>query len=185
MICWKCPNINNWNGLENEHKEMHMFGKLCLIWSMFSWNASFNFDPSNFKYHQDSCGLCHWPKCYHVLNWFFLPKPGFLEFIWIFNGENHLKIQYLSYSESKSYQINSIKILLIKIFPTTPKAHSNSSKNFSYNFNLIFSEKFIQYSRTCTTSPNVIEPSPCTPPHWELSKDTKNTIWSIMVWWIS
>ncbi len=27
--------------------------------------------------------------------------------------------------------------------------------------------------------------SPCTPPHWELSKDIKNTIWSILVRWIS
>ncbi len=39
-------------------------------------------------------------------------------------------------------------ILLIKIFPTTPKAHSNSSQIFSYDFNLIFNEKIIQYSRT-------------------------------------
>ncbi len=23
-----------------------------------------------------------WPKFYHVLNWFFLPKLGFLDFIW-------------------------------------------------------------------------------------------------------
>ncbi len=37
-------------------------------------------------------GLCCWPKCYHVLNWFFLPKPGFLEFIWIFSDRNHFKI---------------------------------------------------------------------------------------------
>ncbi len=37
-----------------------------------------------------------WPvrlrRCYHVLNWFFLPKPGFLEFIWIFSGRTHFKI---------------------------------------------------------------------------------------------
>jgi hypothetical protein len=60
-------------------------------------------------------------------------------------------------------------ILLIKIFPTTPKAHSNSSENFS--------EEVIQYSRTfCTTSPNVMKPSPCTPPPQELSKETKNAI---------
>jgi hypothetical protein len=26
------------------------------------------------------CGLCRWPKCELVLNWFFLPKPGSLEF---------------------------------------------------------------------------------------------------------
>jgi len=30
------------------------------------------------------------PKCYHVLNWFFLPKPR--EFIWIFSGRIHSKI---------------------------------------------------------------------------------------------
>jgi len=24
------------------------------------------------------CGLWRWPKCYHVLNWFFLPKTWFL-----------------------------------------------------------------------------------------------------------
>jgi hypothetical protein len=33
------------------------------------------------------------PECYHVLNWFFLLKPGFLEFIWIFSSRNHLKIK--------------------------------------------------------------------------------------------
>ncbi len=36
--------------------------------------------------------MWRWPKCYHVINWFFLPKPGFLEFIWIFSRRNHLKI---------------------------------------------------------------------------------------------
>ncbi len=40
---------------------------------------------------------------------FFLPKPGSLKFIWIFSGRNHLKNQYLPHSESKSYQIHSIK----------------------------------------------------------------------------
>ncbi len=27
-----------------------------------------------------------------VFSWFFLSKPGFLEFIWIFSGKNHFKI---------------------------------------------------------------------------------------------
>jgi hypothetical protein len=60
--------------------------------------------------------MCRWPKCYHVLNWFFLPKPGFLEFIRIFNTRNHLKNQYLPHSKSKSYQINSIKSYSSKSF---------------------------------------------------------------------
>jgi hypothetical protein len=47
-------------------------------------------------------------------------------------------------------------------------------------FNLIFSEEIIQHSRTFAPqgqTPNIMEPSPCTtPPHPQLSKDTKNTI---------
>jgi len=34
-------------------------------------------------------------------------------------------------------------------------------------------------------SPNVMKPSPCTPPPPELSKETKNSISSILVRWIS
>ncbi len=43
---------------------------------------------------------------HHVLNWIFLPKPGFFGNLFVFfRGRN----QYLPHSESKSYQINSIK----------------------------------------------------------------------------
>jgi hypothetical protein len=78
---------------------------------------------------------------------FFLPKPGFWEFFWIFSGRNHFKINI-------PHILNPILpnkfhlILHIKIFPTTPKAHSNSSKKIQLRFNLIFSEEIIQYSRT-------------------------------------
>jgi len=65
-----------------------------------------------------------------------------------FQGQKSLKNQYLPHFEPKSYQMNSIKILLIKIFPRTPKAHSNSFEIFRYHFNLIFSEEIIQYSKT-------------------------------------
>jgi hypothetical protein len=34
-------------------------------------------------------------------------------------------------------------------------------------------------------SPNTMKLSWCTPLLWELSKETKNMIWSILVWWIS
>jgi hypothetical protein len=82
------------------------------------------------------------PKAHYnsfYLNWILdiqvLPRPrlifpsktwfsgSYLNFQW----QNSLQNQYFSHSESKSYQINSIKILLIKIFSTTSKAHSNSS----------------------------------------------------------
>ncbi len=37
-----------------------------------------------------SVACAGWPKCDHILNWFFLPKPGFLESIWVFSDKNHL-----------------------------------------------------------------------------------------------
>jgi hypothetical protein len=37
-------------------------------------------------------------------------------------------------------------------------------QNFQLQFNLIFSEEIIQYSRTFAHSPTFIEPNPCTPP---------------------
>jgi hypothetical protein len=84
-----------------------------------------------------------------------------------FQHQKSILNQYLPHSESESY----------------------SSEIFSYDLNLTSSEEFIQYSRTFapqvqTPSPNTIEPSPCTPPRWELSKDTKNRIWSISIQWI-
>jgi hypothetical protein len=72
--------------------------------------------------------------------WFF---GIYLNFQW----QKSLQNQYLRHSESKSYQINSIKPFSSSFFLTTPKAHSNSS-NFQVQFNLNFSEKIIQYSRT-------------------------------------
>ncbi len=45
---------------------------------------------------------------YHILNWFFLPKPGFLEFILNFQQQKSLLNQCLPHFESKSYQVNSI-----------------------------------------------------------------------------
>jgi len=72
----------------------------------------------------------------------------FLEFIWIFSSRNHFKINISLHSESKSYQINSIKSCSSRSFPPTPKAHSNSSETFRYDLIQFFSEEIIQYSRT-------------------------------------
>jgi len=101
-----------------------------------------------------------------------------------FSVQKSVKNQDLPHSGSKSYQINSIK---------SCSSRSNNTKdtfqflwNFQLWFNFIFSEENHPiFKNFCTTSPNVMEPSPCTPPCQELSKDTKNTIWSILVWWIS
>jgi hypothetical protein len=65
---------------------------------------------------------------------------------------------------------------LIKIFPRTPNAHSNSFKIYSYDLIEFSMKKSFNIQNFCIASPNVLELNPCTPPHQELSKDTKNTI---------
>jgi hypothetical protein len=74
---------------------------------------------------------------------FSFQKPGFWEFIWIFSSRNHLKV--------------NISHILPNKIPLNP-AHQDLSKNtkgtFKFlrksqlQFNLIFSEEIIQYSRT-------------------------------------
>ncbi len=95
---------------------------------------------------------------------FFLPKPGFLEFIWVFSGRNPLQINISHILNPNLTNSIPLKSCLSRSFPTTPKAHSNSSQIFQLWFNLIFSEKIIQYSRNfCTTCPNIVEPKPMHP----------------------
>jgi hypothetical protein len=139
------------------------------------------FEQPNMKYDR-----IEWyaSKCYHVLNWFFLPKPEFWEFIWIFSGRNHLKINISHILNPKSYQINSIKSYSSRSFqqdqrhiPIPPKFSATILFYFQWKVHSIF-------KNFCTASPNVMKPSPCTPPCQELSKETKNMIWSIWVRWI-
>ncbi len=81
-----------------------------------------------------------WPKCYHLLNWFFFSKLDFLKFIWFLVT----KIIFKSMFPTFWIQILSNKfheILFIKIFPTKPKGHSNAFKIFHYNFILFWIRK--------------------------------------------
>jgi hypothetical protein len=122
----------------------------------------------------------------------------FWEFIWIFSSRNHLKT---SHSESKSYQINPPH----QDLSNNTKKHIPIPLKFSGMiwFDLIFSEEIIQYSQELLhpkskrhgTKPHApllaksfpktprtwSEASQFTPPHQELSKGTKNMIWSIPV----
>jgi hypothetical protein len=106
---------------------------------------------------------------------FSLQNLVFLEFIWIFSGRNYFKINISHNSESKSYQINSIKSCSSRSFQQHTKGTFQFLRNFQLRFHLIFSEEIIQYSRTFApqvqTSWN--QPSPCTPSHRELSNDQK------------
>ncbi len=112
----------------------------------------------------------------------FPSKTWFLEFIWNFSGKHYLKNQYLSHFESKSYQINSIN--------PAHQGLSNNTKgtfqflwNFQLQFNLIFSEEIIQYSKTSTPQEQTPWNQANAPP--SSSRKTKNAIWSNPVWWIS
>ncbi len=109
---------------------------------------------------------------------FSLKNQAFLEFIWIFSTRN------LPHSESKSYQINFIESCSTRSFHQH-QTHIPIPLKFwaTIYFNLQWRNHSI-FKNFCT-SPKVMEPSPCTPPCQELSKDTKNTVWSIPVWWTS
>jgi hypothetical protein len=118
----------------------------------------------------------------------FLPKPGFQEFIWIFNCRNHLKINI-------SHILNPN---LTKYIPLNP-AHQDLSNNtkgtfqfppkFQLRFNLIFTEEIIQYSRTFALQVQTPWTMPMHPSSSRAflrhQEHDLSTIWSIPVWWIS
>ncbi len=102
-----------------------------------------------------------------------------------FQWQKSLLNQYFPHSESKSYQINSIKSCSSRSFqktqrhiPIPPKNLATIQFNFQWKNHSIFKNFYI-------ASPNAMKPSQCTPPPRELSKETKNAIWSILVWCIS
>ncbi len=74
-------------------------------------------------------------------------KTWFLGIYLNFQRQKSLKNQYLPHSESKSYQINFIKSYLADL-PNNTKGTFWFLKKFQLQFNLIFSEEIIQYSRT-------------------------------------
>ncbi len=115
----------------------------------------------------------------------FACKTWFFGIYLNFQQQKSPKNQYLPHSESKSYQINSIK--------SSHQDLSNDTKgtfqlfwNFQPWFNLIFSRKIIQYSRTFApqvqTSWNQAQhPSSSSSRAFQIHQET---IWSILVRWI-
>ncbi len=113
----------------------------------------------------------------------FPSKTWFFGIYLIFSSKNHKK-SIFPHFESKYYQINSIKSFSSRSFqqhqrhiPNSPKLSVGMQFNFQWKNHSIFKTFY-------TASPNAIKLGPCTPPPWELSKDTKNAIWSISVRWI-
>jgi len=97
---------------------------------------------------------------------FSLQNLGFLEFIWIFSCRNHLKINISHILNPNIYQINSIKSCSSRSFQQHQR-YIPIPLTFSatIEFNFLWRNHSI-FKNFCTTSPNVMEPSPCTPPHW-------------------
>ncbi len=88
------------------------------------------------------------------------------------------KNQYFSHSESKFYQINSIKSCSSRSFQQHQR-HVTIPPKFLATILFYFQWKNHSiFKNFCTGSPNVMA-KPMHPPHRELSKDTKNMIWSI------
>jgi hypothetical protein len=112
-------------------------------------------------------------------------STDFFGIFWHFSGRNYLKIQYLPPSESKSYQINSIKSCSSRSFQQT-KGTFQFLRNFQLWFNLIFVEEIIQYSRTSLPQVQMPWNQANAPLFLEsFPKRLRNTIWSIPVGWIS
>jgi hypothetical protein len=102
-----------------------------------------------------------------------------------FRLHKSFKNQYFPYFESKSYQINSNKFFSSRSFQEHQK-HIPIFPKFSAMI-ILFKlwKNHSIFKNFCTTSPNVMEPSPWTPPCQQISQDSKNMIWSITIWWIS
>ncbi len=117
------------------------------MWTLFC-NVCIDFLKPNMKGNH---AWIEWQafKCYHVLNCFFPSKTWLFGIYLNFQWQKLLQNQYLPHSASKSYQINSVKSCSYQDLSNNTKGTLQFLRNFQLQLNLIFSEKIIQYSRTC------------------------------------
>jgi len=106
----------------------------------------------------------------------FPSKTWFFGIYFNFQRQKSLLNQYLPHSKSKSYQINCIKSCSSRSFQQHQMHTPMILCNFQWRNHSIFKKLY-------TASPNAMKPSQRTPPPKELSKETKNTIWCILVQW--
>jgi len=114
-----------------------------------------------------SVACARWPKCYHVLNWFFFSFQNlvfFGEFIWIFSKQKSLKNQYLPHFESQ---------ILPNKFPLNPvhRDLSNDNNNTKGTLQFFWKSSATTYTSNfqsrnhsifknfCPASPNSMKPS--------------------------
>ncbi len=111
----------------------------------------------------------------------FPSKTCFVLNLFEFQQQKSHKNQCLLHSKSKSYQINSMK-------SCSSRSFQQHHRQFLQKNSILFYFQWRNHSiskNSYTASPIAMKPSRCTPPPWKLSKETKNAIWSIPVWWIS
>ncbi len=111
----------------------------------------------------------------HVLNWIFTSKTWFFGIYLNFHWQKSLSNQSLTHSESKSFQINSIKSCSSRSFQQHQK-HIPIPPKFSATISFHFILELIQYSRPFASqvqtpwnharAPLLIESFPKTPRTW-------------------
>jgi hypothetical protein len=106
-------------------------------------------------------------------NWFFLPNPFFAIYL-NFQQQKSLKNQCLPHLSCENYEINSIKSTMPRAFQQhheCPQIPIQFSVLILYSFHW---ENGSTINSFHTVAPNSLEPSKCTPPHQEISKNIKS-----------
>jgi hypothetical protein len=99
-----------------------------------------------------------------------------------FSATKYTQNHYLSHLSSENCEINSIKFDLPRAFqqqqkcPQIPKGTFQFLQNFQPQILIYFSMKKSSIFKNFAPQVYTMKPSPCTPPHRELSKKTKNAI---------
>ncbi len=126
--------------------------------------------------------MCTWSwsgSCVHP-QLIFLPKLGFLEFIWIFRGRNHFKINFSHISNPNLTKWIPLNLAHWDLSNNT-KGTFQFLQKFQPWFNSIFNEKIIQYSRTFAMQVQ----TPCNQAHAPLlvkSFPKRPRMWSEASW---
>ncbi len=130
LLVWPVPLAQVWT--HYKIGKLNMWRLFCNVWIYFL-KSCLN--------RMVSLQLLPWSQL------IFPSKTWFFGIYWSFQQQKSLWIQCLPRSESKSWQMNSIKSCSSRSFNNT-KATSQILWNFQLWFNLIFSEEIVQYSRT-------------------------------------
>ncbi len=167
--------IVHWLGTLVSHVSWMIFHNLHIYSPCFHWH-----------HHDVPIGSC---DDLMMLTWCFDVVPIGSHDVhitfWKCCSHSHFKVhhncyQYLPHSEFKSYQINSIKSSSHQDLSNNTKGTFQFLQNFQWRHHSLF-KNFYTHNSKCHHETKPMMHPPC----WELSKETKNMIWSTPVRWIS